>query len=121
KVKLLTYLAGRLGERYEAVITGVADYGFFAQVTTVPAEGLVHVSALTDDYYYYDDASHSLEGKRTRRRFRLGDPVTVEVVHVDLARRQLDFRLVEKTMGRGAALRGLRARIDADQKKRRRD
>jgi ribonuclease R len=93
KVKLLTYLSERLGERVEAVITGVHDYGFFAQGVRLPVEGLVHVSTLADDYYYYDEASHTLEGKRTRRRFRLGDTVTVEVVRVDLARRQLDFRL----------------------------
>jgi ribonuclease R len=96
KVKLLTYLSDRLGERFETVITGVSDYGFFAQGIRLPVEGLIHVSTLADDYYYYDEASHTLMGKRTRRRFRLGDTVTVEVVRVDLARRQLDFRLVER-------------------------
>jgi ribonuclease R len=96
KVKLLTYLSDRIGERFEAVITGVSDYGFFAQGVKLPVEGLVHVSTLADDYYFYDESSHTLEGKRGRRRFRLGDTVTVEVVRVDLTRRQLDFRLVEK-------------------------
>lgn len=93
KVKLLTYLAERLGEEMEAVITGVADYGFFAQGEQLPVEGLVHVSTLADDYYHYEESSHSLTGKRTGRRFRLGDKVRVEVVRVDLQRRQLDFRV----------------------------
>jgi ribonuclease R len=93
KVRLLTYLSTRLGERLDAVITGVADYGFFAQAERFPAEGLVHVSSLVDDYYWFDDVSHTLEGRRTKRRFRLGDRVRVEVARVDLQRRMLDLRL----------------------------
>ena len=93
KLKLLQYLSGKLGERFDAVITGVADYGFFAQVERFPAEGLVHISSLVDDYYQFDEAGHALEGKRSRRRFRLGDRVRVEVARVDVARRMLDFRL----------------------------
>jgi ribonuclease R len=93
KLKLLTYLDGRLGMEMDAVITGVADYGFFAQAEKLPVEGLVHVSTLPDDYYDYEEESHSLTGRRTRRRYRLGDKVHVKVVHVDLQRRQLDFRV----------------------------
>ena len=94
KLKLLTYMSERLGEKLHAIITGVADYGFFAQAETFPVEGLVHISSLSDDYYYYDEESHTLHGRRTRRRFRLGDRVRVEVSRVDLSRRQMDFRLV---------------------------
>jgi ribonuclease R len=93
KVKLLTYMSERLGLEMEAVITGVAEYGFFAQAERMPVEGLVHVHTLSDDYYYYDEPEHSLIGRRTKRRFRLGDRVAVKVVRVDLNRRQLDFRL----------------------------
>jgi len=93
KLKILTYLSGKLGEQYDAVITGVADYGFFAQAEKIPAEGLVHISSLVDDYYWYDETSHTLEGRRTQRRFRLGDRVRLEVARVDLPRRMLDLRL----------------------------
>jgi ribonuclease R len=96
KVKLLTYLSDRIGLELEVVITGVADYGFFGQAEELPVEGLVHISTLTDDYYHFDGASHSLIGKRTHRRYRLGDKVLVTVVHVDLQRRQLDFRVSSK-------------------------
>jgi ribonuclease R len=92
KVKLLAYLSERVGLEMEVVITGVADYGFFGQAEDLPVEGLVHVSTLNDDYYDYDERSHSLIGRRTRRRYRLGDKVKVQVVRVDLQRRQLDFR-----------------------------
>lgn len=94
KLRLLTYLEERLGLELDAVITGVADYGFFAQGETLPVEGLVHISTLPDDYYYYEEATHSLTGRRTNRRYRLGDKVRVKVVRVDLPRRQLDFRVV---------------------------
>lgn len=93
KVRLLTYLSSRLGEQLDAVITGVADYGFFAQAERFPAEGLVHISSLVDDYYWFDEGAHTLEGRRTKRRFRLGDRVRVEVARVDLQRRMLDLRL----------------------------
>jgi ribonuclease R len=93
KTKLLNYLSTRLGETLDAVITGVADYGFFAQAERFPAEGLVHISSLVDDYYWFDEGAHTLEGRRTKRRFRLGDRVRVEVARVDLQRRMLDFRL----------------------------
>lgn len=96
KIKLMTYMSTRIGLEMEAVITGVADYGFFAQAEKLPVEGRVHVSTLTDDYYHFDEASHSLIGRRTRRRYRLGDKVTVNVVRVDLQRRQMDFRVSDR-------------------------
>jgi ribonuclease R len=96
KVKLLTYLSERIGLEMEVIITGVADYGFFAQAEQLPVDGLVHVSTLTDDYYQYDEASHSLVGRRAKHRYRLGDKVKVSVVRVDLQRRQLDFRVLAK-------------------------
>ena len=100
KLRLLSYLSDRVGLQLEAVITGVAEYGFFAQGKEFPAEGLVHVSSLTDDYYHYDPDGHRLEGSRTHHRYRLGDQVRVEVVRVDLQRRQLDFRLAGKPAAR---------------------
>lgn len=93
KVKLLDYLSSRLGLEMEAIITGVQDYGFFAQAMDVPVEGLVHVTQLSDDFYYFDEATHSLIGRRTRRRFRLGDRVHVRVFRVNVYRRELDFAL----------------------------
>ncbi|MBP3958940.1 RNB domain-containing ribonuclease [Gemmata sp. G18] len=95
KLRLLTYLSSRIGEQLDAVITGVADYGFFAQAERFPAEGLVHISSLVDDYYWFDESSHTLEGRRTKRRFRLGDRVRLVVARVDLQRRMLDLRLAD--------------------------
>jgi ribonuclease R len=96
KLKLLTYLSDKLGMTMEVIITGVADYGFYGQAEQIPVEGLVHISTLPDDYYSFDEDTHSLIGRRTGRRYRLGDRVRVQVVRVDLQRRQLDLRVVEK-------------------------
>ncbi|CAN5552559.1 VacB/RNase II family 3'-5' exoribonuclease [soil metagenome] len=93
KLKLLQYMATRIGETFDAVITGVADYGFFAQAEQFPAEGLVHISSLTDDYYRFDSDAHTLSGGHYKKRFRLGDRVRVVVSRVDLQRRMLDFRI----------------------------
>jgi ribonuclease R len=96
KVKLLDYLSKRIGEQMDAVITGVEDFGLFAQGVKLPAEGMIHVSSLQDDYYDYDSRSHSLTGKRAGNSYRLGDVIRVEIFHVDIDRRVLDLRLVSR-------------------------
>jgi ribonuclease R len=94
KLKLLTYMSERIGEELDAIITGVADYGFFAMAERLPVEGMVHISTLSEDFYHYEEATHTLTGQRGKRRYRLGDKVRIAVVRVDLQRRQLDFRVV---------------------------
>jgi ribonuclease R len=93
KVKLLTYMANRVGDEFDAIVTGVQDWGFFCQALEVPAEGLVHISTLDDDQYDFDGVAHQLCGRRSGRQIRLGAKVRVVVAHVDVDRRQLDFRL----------------------------
>jgi ribonuclease R len=97
KVKLLTFMVNRIGDELYAVITGVEKFGMFCQGIEIPVEGLVHISAIeSDDYFYYEAATHSLIGRASGRQYRLGDPVRVQVTHVDVDRRELDFRLVNK-------------------------
>ncbi|MFM7149750.1 MAG: ribonuclease R, partial [Gemmataceae bacterium] len=69
KIKLLSYLSDRVGMEMEVIITGVADYGFFAQAEQLPIEGLVHISTLQDDFYFYEEETHSLTGRRFKRHF----------------------------------------------------
>jgi ribonuclease R len=106
KVKLLTHMASRVGDEIEAIITGVQDWGFFCQGVEVPAEGLVHVSTLDDDYYSFEMAHHLLEGRRSGRQYRLGARVRVVVAHVDVDRRQLDFRLAGSRSAHNLKVRG---------------
>jgi ribonuclease R len=99
KVKLLNYLSERIGHELEGVVTGVMEFGFFVEGIELPAEGLVHVSSLQDDYYHYDRAAHTLTGNRQGNQWRLGDFVRVAVARVDVDRRELDFRLVRRLKG----------------------
>ncbi len=93
KLKLLTYLSGRIGDKMTAVVTGVESFGLFVQGIELPAEGLVHVESLTDDFYHFDRRAHTLACRRSGNQFRLGDVLEVAVARVDLERRELDFRL----------------------------
>ncbi len=102
KVKLLNYLSEHLGMTMAGVITGVEDFGLFVQGVELPADGFIHVSALHDDYYHFDATTHSLVGRREGHRYRLGDLVHVEVFHVDVDRRELDFRIVSTSAGKPA-------------------
>jgi ribonuclease R len=94
KLKLLLFLADRVGMELDAIVTGVEPYGLFVQGVALPAEGLVPLDALPEDRYRYDKASHTLTGHRPGRSFRLGDRLRVAVARVDVDRRELDFRFV---------------------------
>ena len=87
-------MSERIGEEMDAIITGVESFGMFCQGIAIPAEGMIHLSALADDFYVFDQATRRLTGSRTKREFRLGDPIRVVVAAVDIDRRQLDLRPV---------------------------
>lgn len=110
KVKLLTYLEGRVGEEFHAVIIAVEDFGFFCRLVELPVDGLVHVTSLADDFYYLEADLHTLVGRRSGRRYRLGDRVEVRVVRVDVDRRSLDLHLKETPVSPEAHLPPSRSR-----------
>jgi ribonuclease R len=83
----------------DGIITGVENFGLFVMGTHLPAEGFVHITSLTDDYYKFDKAGHVISGFRSGNTYRLGDPVRVAVAAVDVERRELDLRLLEKIGG----------------------
>src|SRR5439155_19530972 len=70
-------------------------FGLFVELDEIYVQGLVHVSSMTDDYYVFNEKAHALKGENTRKVYRLGDKVEVQVVRVDLERRQVDFALVD--------------------------
>jgi ribonuclease R len=96
KVKLLLYMSDKIGMELDGVITGVENFGLFITGTEIPAEGFVHISSLTDDYYRYDRAGHIIAGHRSGNSFRLGDTVRVSVAGVNVDTRELNFRLVAR-------------------------
>jgi ribonuclease R len=93
--KKVRFMADKVGDVFSGYITGVAPFGLFVELIEHYVEGLVHVSTMADDYYRYSDQTHMLFGENTHKRYRLGDKVTVQVVRVDLERRQVDLGLEE--------------------------
>jgi ribonuclease R len=103
KMKLLNYLSDKVGMEMDGVITGVEKFGVFIMGRDLPAEGFIHITALGDDYFQFDRASHSIAGHRPGNTFRLGDAVRVAVANVDVDARELDFRYLGRAKGPGAA------------------
>ena len=95
RIKLLEYLKDHVGEEMDMLITGVEEYGFFAQGIDLPAEGLVHIRTLTDDLYKLDRTTHTLSGRNRGKGYRLGDRVRCVLWRVDQLQRQLDLRVAE--------------------------
>jgi len=83
-----------LDHEQQGVISGVQSYGFFVEIAPSMVEGLVHVSSLNDDWYEYRSRQNRLVGRRNRRIYKLGDPVTVRVTKVDVLRNQIDLDIV---------------------------
>ena len=93
KVKTLRFLEARLGDRASGIITGLIPQGFFVELEDVPAEGFVRPSLYLDDTFALDPSGVRLVGRRTRRRFSLGDAVDVTVARVDVPARECDLAL----------------------------
>ncbi len=94
ELKKIQFMERHVGDHFEATISGVASFGVFVLLDRYQVDGLVHVSALGDDYYRLDERTHALVGRRRKQTFRLGDPVEVQVVRVDREERKIDFQLV---------------------------
>lgn len=101
------YLSDHEGEIFPGVISAVTGFGVFVELTDLYVEGLVHITALPQDYYRFDAARHRLVGERTRQVFGLGDELTVRVVRVSLDERKIDFEVETfKRSRRGAGQTG---------------
>lgn len=92
-LKIAEYMASRIGETYEAIVSGVTSFGIFVELDNT-IEGLVHVSHMEDDYYHFNEKTMALIGERTGKTFRIGDVVQVKVYNVNIAERHIDFVLV---------------------------
>jgi ribonuclease R len=88
------YMQRHVGDTFEGTITGVQPFGLFVELDDILVSGLVHVTALRNDYYHFDPISHRLTGERSGVEFRLADRVKVQVARVDLDDRKVDFELV---------------------------
>ncbi len=93
KYKQVQFMQTHAAEVFEGLISGVTEYGFFVELKANKCEGFVRGRDLQDDFYYYDEQNYCLKGKRTGKRFQLGQDVTVKVKKTDLIKKFIDFEL----------------------------
>ena len=95
KYKQVEFMSDKLGKVYDGVISGVTEWGLYVELNENKCEGLVPMRDLDDDFYEFDEKNYCLIGRRSKRQYRLGDPLTIRVAQANLERKQLDFQLVE--------------------------
>jgi len=95
ELKKIEFMKDKIGEVFEGIINGVTNFGFFVELENT-VEGLVHVENLRDDYYHYNEKQLCLVGEVTRKVYRFGDKVKVQVDGINLDEREIDFVVVEE-------------------------
>jgi ribonuclease R len=123
--KKVRFMADKVGDEFSGYITGVSSFGLFVELVEHFVEGLVHISTMADDYYKFVEHAHVLKGENTGKVYRLGDRVQVQVVRVDMERRQVDLGVVEileaaRRTEQGRAPRSSKAQPAGDKGQRRR-
>jgi ribonuclease R len=83
----------KVGESFDGIITSVNSFGLFVELNEIYVDGLIHITALENDYYHFDPVNHRLTGERGGETFRLGDPIRVKLAAVNLDERKIDFLL----------------------------
>jgi ribonuclease R len=95
KMKQVEYLVDRIGEEFDAVISGVSDRGLFVELKETRAEGMARMRDIGNDYFAYDEKRYRLIGERTKKVYALGDPIKVKLMATRVAEKELDFAVAE--------------------------
>ncbi|MBE6297203.1 MAG: ribonuclease R [Bacteroidales bacterium] len=96
KYKQVEFMSEHIGEEYDAVISGVTEWGLYAEINENKCEGLIPMRTLQDDYYEFDEANYCIVGRRKQRKFTIGDAVRIRIMRANLERKQLDFELADE-------------------------
>ena len=91
KMKQVEFMADKLGQEFDAVISGVTERGLYVEEKTIHADGMIQIRILGDDYFDYDEKHYRLVGRRTGASFQLGDPIKVKLTAARIAEKELDF------------------------------
>ena len=94
KFMQVKFMEKHVGQDFQGVISGVADFGFWVQIPENGAEGLIKLRDLMDDSYSYDSKNHLVQGARTGNQYQLGDQVRIRVTKANLIQKQLDFKII---------------------------
>ncbi|WFB58866.1 ribonuclease R [Paenibacillus sp. BR1-192] len=107
-LKKAEFMLDKVGEEFEGIISSVTSFGMFIELENT-VEGLIRLSAMTDDYYHFDEGHMALIGERTSKVYRIGDDVKVRVANVNMDEHTIDFEMVDmkpRRQGRGEGDRG---------------
>ena len=96
KYKMVEFMEDKIGNEYDAHISGIQSYGIYCEIDENHCEGMVSMRDLDDDYYDFDERNYCLVGRRHHQKYQLGDPVRIKVARANLEKRQLDFTLAEE-------------------------
>ena len=96
KYKMVEFMEDKIGNEYDAHISGIQSYGIYCEIDENHCEGMVPMRDLDDDYYDFDERNYCLVGRRHHQKYQLGDPVRIKVARANLEKRQLDFTLAEE-------------------------
>ena len=99
KYKQVEFMEDKIGEEFDAKISGVSEFGLYAEIEENRCEGLISVRYLGDEPFDFDERNFALVGRRTHHRFTLGDRIRIKVVKANLLQKQLDFEFVKKLSG----------------------
>lgn len=94
KYKQVEFMSDKIGQHYKGVISGVTEWGIYVELEENKCEGMVPLHELTDDFYQFDEKNYCITGRRSRRRYQLGDEVEIEILRANLEKKQLDFKIV---------------------------
>jgi len=94
KYKQAEYLQDNVGKEFEGIISGVTEWGMYVELVENKCEGMIRLRDINDDFYVLDEKNYCIIGQRKKRKYQLGDKVTIKVKKVDLSKRQIDFSLV---------------------------
>ena len=95
KYKMVEFMSDKLGETFDAHISGITSYGIYAEIDENHCEGMIPMRDLGDDYYDFDERNFCLKGRRHHHRYQLGDAIRIQVAKADLEKKQLDFTVAE--------------------------
>lgn len=96
KYKMVEFMGDKIGECYDAHISGITSYGIYAEIDENHCEGMVPMRDLDDDYYDFDEKNFVLRGRRHRHKYQLGDPIRIQVASANMQKRQLDFVIAKE-------------------------
>jgi ribonuclease R len=98
KYKQVEFMADKIGQQFKGVISGVKEWGIYVELDENKCEGMVPLFELTDDFYEFDEKNYCIIGRRTHKKYQLGDVIEIEIARANLDKKQLDFRIVEEEL-----------------------